>query len=117
MTSPSPGAVSGTPDFGPHHRQHPNGNGRSSPVNLFCLAIPAWKPDFGDTMDELHQIPPEPLTAEEDLAPPGSPVSLTIVPGVLDQPLFAIREDGDTDEDFEASKRLVAAILDLTKRG
>jgi hypothetical protein len=68
-------------------------------------------------MDEIRPTPPEPLTAEEELSPPGTPLSLTIVPGLLDQPLFAIREDGDTDEDFEASKRLVAALLDFARKG
>jgi len=68
-------------------------------------------------MDDIRPASPEPETAEEELAPPGTPVSLTIVPGLLDQGIFAIREDGDTDEDFETSKRLVAAILDFAQKG
>jgi len=67
-------------------------------------------------MSENRPTPPEPLTAEEELAPPGTPVSLVIVPSLLDQEFFAIREDGDTDEDFESSKRLVAAVLTFARK-
>lgn len=67
-------------------------------------------------MSENRPTPPEPLTAEEELAPPGTPVSLVIVPSLLDQEFVAIREDGDTDEDFESSKRLVAAILAFARK-
>ena len=68
-------------------------------------------------MDEIRPTQPEPPAAEEELAAPGTPVSLTIVPSLLDQAIFAIREDGDTDEDFAASQRLVAAILDFARKG
>jgi hypothetical protein len=68
-------------------------------------------------MSENQPTPPLTFTADEELAPPGTPVSLVIVPSLLDQEFFAIREDGDTDEDFEASKRLLAAILAFAKSG
>ena len=96
---------------------HASDKGRSSRVNPSYLAIPARNPDFGGAMNEIRPTPPEPLTAEEELAPPGTPLSLTVVPGLLDQQLFAIREDGDTDEDFEASKRLLTAVLDFARKG
>jgi hypothetical protein len=68
-------------------------------------------------MPEIPPTPPEPLTAEEELAPPGTRLSLTVVPGLLDQEHLAIRDDGDTEEDFESSKRLLAAVLAFARKG
>jgi hypothetical protein len=68
-------------------------------------------------MDEIRPTPPEPPTDEEALAPPGTPPSLRIAPSLLNQPIFAIREDGDTDEDFETSKRIAAALTNLVRTG
>lgn len=68
-------------------------------------------------MNEIRPTPPQPLTAEEELAPPGTPPSLAVAPGLLDQEYVAIREDDDTDEDFESSKRLLAAVLAFARKG
>lgn len=63
--------------------------------------------------------PPRPRRAKPrpELAPPGTPVSLIVAPGLLTREHGAIREDDDTDEDFEASKRLLAAVLDFARKG
>jgi hypothetical protein len=68
-------------------------------------------------MDDIRPTSPEPPTAEEELAPPGAPVSLAVAPGLLDQEFVAIREEDDTDEDFESSKRLLAAVLAFARKG
>ena len=67
-------------------------------------------------MDEIQPTLPEPLTAEEELAPAATPLSLIVAPGLLDQEHIPIREDGDTDEDFESSNRLLAALLAFARK-
>jgi hypothetical protein len=61
--------------------------------------------------------PHRPADKRPELAPPGTPPSLAVAPGLLDHKHVAIREDDDTDEDFEASKRLLAAVLDYARKG
>ncbi|MSP01443.1 MAG: hypothetical protein EXR07_10410 [Acetobacteraceae bacterium] len=66
-------------------------------------------------MNEIRPNPPQ--TADQELAPAGTPPTLTVAPGLLDQPLFAIRDEDDTDEDFDASKRLLATVLAFARKG
>jgi hypothetical protein len=68
-------------------------------------------------MNEIRPTPPQSQTAEEQLAPPGTPPTLMVAPGLLDQEFVAVREDDDTDEDFESSKRLLTAVLAFARKG
>ena len=52
-----------------------------------------------------------------ELAPSSTPPHIAVAPGLLDREHVAIRHEGDTDEDYEASKRLLAALLDYAKQG
>ena len=52
-----------------------------------------------------------------ELVPPGTPLHIAVAPGLLDQEYVAVRHEGDTDEDYEASKRLLAAVLDYARKG
>jgi hypothetical protein len=60
-------------------------------------------------MDQLSpsSVPHHP----PELAPPGTPLHVAIAPGLRDQAHVIIRAEDDTDEDYEARSRLLAAIL------
>jgi hypothetical protein len=71
-------------------------------------------------MNDTPHLAPSPGRlddTETELAPPGTPISLAVAPGLLDREHVVIHEDDDTDEDFEASKRLLAAVLDFARKG
>lgn len=55
------------------------------------------------------QPPPE-------FAPPGTPVHVAVDPSLLDQDHVVIRADDDTDEDYQAKQRLLAAALGLARK-
>jgi len=50
-------------------------------------------------------------TEKIELAPPGSPPTVAVVPELLLGEHVAVREDDDTDADYEARSRLLAAVL------
>jgi hypothetical protein len=52
-----------------------------------------------------------------ELAPPGTPPHVAVAPGVLDQEHVVIRAADDTDEDYEARTRVVAAALNFARKG
>lgn len=56
-------------------------------------------------------------TPDTDLAPPGTPPHVAVAPGLLDQPHVVAREDDDTDADYEARCRLLAAALRVARQG
>ncbi len=51
------------------------------------------------------------VTENTELAPPGSPPTVVVVAELLDGEHVAIREDDDTDADYEMRNRLLAAVL------
>ncbi len=60
----------------------------------------------------MDQLPPTPAPARQpELAPPGTPLHVAVAPGLRDQVHVIIRAEDDTDEDYEARSRLLAAIL------
>jgi len=58
-----------------------------------------------------------PSVPEPDLAPPGTPPHVAVAPGLLHQPRVVAREDDDTDADYEARCRLLAAALRVARQG
>ena len=53
----------------------------------------------------------EPEVAYSDIAPAGTPPHVAVAPGLLDQKHVVLREDDDTDEDYQARCDLLAAVL------
>jgi hypothetical protein len=51
---------------------------------------------------------------QPDLAPPGTP-HVAVAPGLLDREHVVTREDDDTDADYEARCRLLAAALRVAR--
>jgi|HubBroStandDraft_1064217.scaffolds.fasta_scaffold4359985_1 hypothetical protein len=49
-------------------------------------------------------------------APPGTPLYVAVAPGLLEQKHVVIRDDDDSDEDYEAKKRLLDAVLAYAKK-
>jgi hypothetical protein len=68
-------------------------------------------------MNELRPTPPQPLASEPELAPPGTPPHIAVAPGLLDQNHVVIRAEDDSDEDYEALCRLLAAALAFARKG
>jgi len=54
---------------------------------------------------------------QPDLAPPGTPPHVAVAPGLLDREHVVTREDDDTDADYEARCRLLAAALRVARQG
>jgi len=48
---------------------------------------------------------------------PGTPPHVAVAPGVLDQEHVVIRAPDDTDEDYEARRRVFAAALAFARKG
>ena len=61
--------------------------------------------------------PVRPAQQQPELTPPGSPPHVAVAPGVLDHDHAVIRSDDDTDEDFEARRRVLAAALSFARKG
>jgi hypothetical protein len=61
--------------------------------------------------------PSRPVHQHPELAPPGSPPSVAVAPGLLDQDHVVIRSHDDTDEDYEARCRVFAAALAFARNG
>ena len=59
----------------------------------------------------------EPEVAYSDIAPAGTPPHVAVAPGLLDQEHVVLRSDEDTDEDYEARCRLLAAALRVARLG
>jgi hypothetical protein len=51
-----------------------------------------------------------------DLAPPGTPLHVAVAPGLPEQKHVVIRENDDTDEDYEAKQRLLDAVLAYARK-
>ncbi len=51
-----------------------------------------------------------------DLAPPGTPLHVAVAPGLLERKHVVLREDDDTDEDYDAKQRLLDAVLAYAKK-
>jgi hypothetical protein len=52
-----------------------------------------------------------------ELAPAGTPPHVAVAPGVLDQEHVVIRSADDTDEDYEARRKVFAAALVFARKG
>lgn len=61
--------------------------------------------------------PDRPEQQHPELAPPGSPPHVAVAPGLLDHDHAVIRSDDDTDEDYEARRRVLAAALSFARKG
>ena len=59
----------------------------------------------------MEQPPPSPAP---ELAPSGTPPHVAVALGLRNQPRVVIRAEEDTDEDYEARSRLLAAALAFT---
>jgi len=60
----------------------------------------------------MDQMQPDAVSDDHpDLAPSGSPPHVAIAPGLVGQDHVAIRAEDDTDEDYEARRRLLAVAL------
>jgi len=57
-----------------------------------------------------------PSTPEPELAPPGTPLHVAVAPGLLDHKHVVIRDDDDTDEDYEAKQQLLDALLTYAQK-
>jgi hypothetical protein len=55
------------------------------------------------------------VTAEVELAPPGAPPTVVAAPEMLKGEHVVIRAEDDTDADYEARSRLLAAVLTLAR--
>ena len=66
----------------------------------------------------MDQTPSSPAPARQpELAPPGSPPLIVVPPSLLDQKHAVIRAENDSDEDYEARSRLLAAALAIASNG
>jgi hypothetical protein len=54
---------------------------------------------------------------ESGLTTPDERVHVAVAPGLLDQDHLVDREEDDTDADYEARSRLLAAALRIAKAG
>jgi len=54
---------------------------------------------------------------QSELAPAGTPPHVAVAPGVLDQEHVVIRSADDTDEDYEARRKVFAAALAFARKG
>jgi hypothetical protein len=80
------------------------------------LAGAAYSPTMNDTPNPtLSQKQPDDGSSE--LAPPGTPPHVAVAPGVLDQEHVVIRAADDSDEDYEARRRVFAAALKFARKG
>ena len=61
--------------------------------------------------------PVRPAHQQPELAPTGSPRHVSVAPGLLDHDHSVIRSDDDTDEDYEARRRIFAAALSFARKG
>ncbi len=60
----------------------------------------------------MDQLPPSPPpNREPELAPPGTPPHVAVAASLRGQAHNVIRAEDDTDEDYEARSRLLAASL------
>jgi hypothetical protein len=60
----------------------------------------------------MDQLPASPSAARTlELAPSGSAPHVAVAARLRDQPHVVIRAEDDTDEDYEARSRLLAAAL------
>jgi hypothetical protein len=66
---------------------------------------------------EIAIKPVLPTNKQPECAPGGAAVALTVASGLIDHEHVGIREDDETDEDFEASKRKLTAVLDFARKG
>jgi hypothetical protein len=62
-----------------------------------------------------ESMPVAEVTAQDELAPPGSPPTVVVAPGLLQGEHVVIREEDDTDEDYETRSRLLAAVLSAAR--
>nr|WP_294545951.1 hypothetical protein [uncultured Rhodopila sp.] len=58
-----------------------------------------------------------PALPDPKLGSPDEPVHVAVAPGLLDQKHVVDREEDDTDADYEARSRLLAAALRIAKAG
>lgn len=68
-------------------------------------------------MAEIRPPTPKPNDAERALAPPGTPLHVVVAPELLDQEHVVVRDDDDSDEDYEAKQRLVDGVLAFARKG
>jgi hypothetical protein len=68
---------------------------------------------MNDTSSTPLSVIAVPHSGAETLA---RPVSLAVAAGLLDLTHTALREVDDSDEDFAASERLLAALLDVARK-
>jgi hypothetical protein len=54
---------------------------------------------------------------QPELAPAGTPSHVAIAPGVRDREHVVIRSADDTDEDYEARRKVFAAALAFARKG
>jgi hypothetical protein len=95
-----------------------NGPGlRCAPSRLRLLATRHDNADFAAAMNEIR--PPRRRRAKPrpELAPAGTPPHVAVAPGVLDQEHVVIRSADDTDEDYEARRKVFAAALAFARKG
>nr|WP_294527861.1 hypothetical protein [uncultured Rhodopila sp.] len=58
----------------------------------------------------------QPAIPDPKLASPDERVHVAVAPGLLDQEHVVDREEDDTDADYEARSRLVAAVLKIARQ-
>jgi len=80
------------------------------------LAIGAHGPKLG-TMNETRLPRLRRAKPDAELEPAGTPPHVAVAPGLLDGDHIVTREADDTDADYEARRRLLAAALRVARQG
>jgi len=82
-------------------------------IGVECRPKCAYSP----TMNEISPPPRRRAKPQPDLAPAGTPPHVAVAPGLLDREHVVTREDDDTDADYDARCRLLAAALRVARQG
>lgn len=64
----------------------------------------------------MNYMRPSETKCEPELAPAGTPLHVAVAPGLLEQEHTLIREPDESDADYEARRRMFAAMLDYARR-
>jgi hypothetical protein len=65
----------------------------------------------------MDSLPVTEAVDDDEFVSPDSIVHIAVAPGILDHEHVVVRSDDDTDEDYAARCRLLAALLAAARRG
>ena len=68
-------------------------------------------------MNEIRPPRRRRAKSQPELAPAGAPPHVAVAPDLLQKEHVVIRADDDTDEDYEARRRVFAAALAFARKG